>query len=262
MSATLATRQTAALAVRAMNATLRFPQAWFPALFFPLMLMAIFTASFDRGIGMIPGFPRVDGFLDFALSGAILQGVLIGGVSAGAFFAADMEGGFFDRLVSSPASRVALLVSRLVAGVLLASVQATLFLGIALAFGASVKGGVAGAVVLVALAALLAVPIGGLGILLALRTGSAEAVQGMFPLFFALMFFSSAFFPRETMGGWFRTVADLNPISWLVEGMRAQVIDGLDLAAAATSLAIIAALSALTVGGSALALHRRLGGAR
>ncbi len=256
---TLALRQTWALGRRAVAGTFRFPQAWFPSLFFPLLLMAIFTASFDRGIAFIPGFPEVNGYLDYGLAGTVLQGVLIGGTSAGAFFAADIEGGFFDRLASSPVSRVVLLTNRLAAGVVLAVAQATLFTAIALAFGARIEGGVAGFLTLVALAGLLAVPIGGLGILLALRTGSAEAVQGSFPLFFALMFFSSAFFPRETMTGWFKAVADANPISYLVEGMRAQVVEGFRPADAAVSLAIIVAISALTVGGSALSLRRRLG---
>lgn len=256
---TLALRQTWALGRRAVAGTFRFPQAWFPSLFFPLLLMAIFTASFDRGIAFIPGFPKVNGYLDFGISGTVLQGVLIGGVSSGAFFAGDIERGFFDRLVTSPVSRVVLLTNRLVAGIVLAAVQATLFVVIGLAFGARVEGGAAGFVTLIALAGLLAVPIGGLGILLALRTGSAEAVQGAFPLFFALMFFSSAFFPRETMSGWFKAVADVNPISHLVEGMRAQVIEGFRPGAAALSLAIIAGFSILTVGGSAMALRRRLG---
>jgi ABC-2 type transport system permease protein len=255
-----AVHQTLALARRSINGTFRFPQAWFPALFFPLVLMAIFSASFGRSIGFIPGFPHVDGFLSFAVTGAIVQGVLISAVGAGGFFAADIEGGFFDRLVSSPASRSAILVSRLVASMVLAVGQATFFLVIALVFGATIQGGVLGAVIVIALAGLLAVPIGGLGVLLALRTGSAEAVQGMFPLFFALMFFSSTFFPRQTMTGWFQQVANLNPISHLVEGMRAQIIVGVDWHAAGVSLAIIIGLAILTVGGSALNLRRRLEG--
>lgn len=255
----LALRQTWALARRAIAGTFQVPQSWFPALFFPLLLMAIFTASFDRGIAFIPGFPKVHGYLDFGISGTVLQGVLIGGVTSGAFFAGDIERGFFDRLVTSPVSRIVLLTNRLVAGVLLAACQATLFVLIGLAFGVRIEGGVPGFLTLVGLAALLAIPIGGLGILLALRTGSTEAVQGAFPLFFAFMFFSSAFFPRETMSGWFRAVADVNPISHLVEGMRAQVIEGFRPGAAAISLAVIAGFAVCTVGGSALALRRRLG---
>jgi ABC-2 type transport system permease protein len=252
--------QTLSLARRSVKGTFRFPQAWFPSLFFPLVLMAIFTASFGASAAHIPGFPKIDGFLSFAMTGAIVQGVLISGVGAGGFFAADIEGGFFDRLASSPASRSAILVSRLVAGMFLATCQAIFFMAIALIFGATIQGGVVGALIVIVLAGLLAIPIGGLGVLLALRTGSAEAVQGMFPLFFALMFFSSTFFPRETMTGWFQTVANLNPISHLVEGMRQQIIVGVDWRAAGVSLAIIIGLAVLTVGGSALNLRRRLEG--
>jgi len=252
--------QTAALARRSIFATFRFPQAWFPSLFFPLVLMAIFTASFGRSIAFIPGFPKVDGFLSFAVTGAIVQGVLISSVGAGGFFAGDIEGGFFDRLVSSPTSRFSILVSRLCASVVLAAGQATFFLAIALAFGATVKGGVLGALIVIALAALLAIPMSGLGVYLALRTGSAEAVQGMFPLFFALMFFSSTFFPRQTMTGWFKIAASINPISHLVEGMRQQIIVGVDWQAAAVSFGIIVGLAVITVGASALSFRRRIGG--
>jgi ABC-2 type transport system permease protein len=253
-------RQTVALARRSIFATFRFPQAWFPSLFFPLVLLAIFTASFGRSIGFIPGFPKVDGFLSFALTGTIVQGVLISSVGAGAFFAGDIEGGFFDRLVSSPTSRLAILVSRLLASVVLATGQAIVFTLIALAFGATIKGGVVGAMIVIVLAGLLAIPMAGLGVFLALRTGSAEAVQGMFPLFFALMFFSSTFFPRETMTGWFQVAADINPISHLVEGMRRQIIVGVDWRAAATSFVIIVVLGLITVGASAMSYRRRLAG--
>jgi ABC-2 type transport system permease protein len=255
-----AVQQTLTLAQRSIRGTFRFPQAWFPSLFFPLVLMAIFTASFSRSIGFIPGFPKVDGFLSFAVTGAIVQGVLISAVGAGGFFAADIEGGFFDRLVSSPAARSAILLSRLVASMVLAFGQATFFLMLAVIFGATIKGGLLGALIVIVLAGLLGIAISGLGVLLALRTGSAEAVQGMFPLFFALMFFSSTFFPRETMTGWFQQVATWNPISRLVEGMRAQIIFGVDWHAAGISLAIIVGLSILTVGGCVLGLRHRLEG--
>ena len=142
----------------------------------------------------------------------------------------------------------------------LAAGQATFFLLIAMIFGATVQGGVVGALIVIVLAALLAIPIGGLGVYLALRTGSAEAVQGMFPLFFALMFFSSTFFPRETMTGWFQVAADINPISHLVEGMRVQIISGVDWQEAGVSLAIIVGLAMLTVGACAISLRRRLEG--
>ena len=258
----LALIQTGALARRAIIGTLRTPQALVPALFFPLVLMAIFTASFGAAPGAIPGFPPVRSFLDFAIAGAILQGILIGGTTAGAAFALDIEGGFFDRLVASPVSRTAILIGRLAGGVVIAMAQTLLFLAIGIAFGVRVEGGVRGVFVLLILAALLSVAISGLGVFLALRSGSAEAVQGTFPLFFALLFFSSAFFPRETMSGWFKAVADVNPISYLVEAMRDQVIVGVDPRPTLIGLAVVIGLAAAAIAACWAAFNRRLRGPR
>lgn len=252
--------QTIALARRAVVGTLRTPQALVPSLFFPLVLLAIFTGSFGTAPGTIPGFPEVRGFLDFALAGAVLQGILIGGTTAGAAFALDIEGGFFDRLVASPVSRTAILVGRLAGGVVVAMGQTVLFVAIGVLFGARIAGGVAGIAVLLLLAALLAVAISGLGIVLALRSGSAETVQGTFPLFFALLFFSSAFFPRETMTGWFKAVADANPISYLVEAMREQVIAGVDARVTLIGLGIVTVLAGASVLGCHVAFRGRLEG--
>ena len=253
-----AMRQTAALAWRGIITTIRLPQAWVPSLFFPLVLMSIFTASFGGAPGRIPGFPPVRGFLDFAVSGAIIQGVLIGGTAAGSAFAADIEGGFFDRLVASPTSRVAILTGRLGASMALGVGQALLFTGLAWIFGARVAAGVGGLLVVVVIAALFAAAVGGLGVYLALRTGSSEAVQGMFPLFFALLVFSSAFFPPETMTGWYRAVVDLNPISYLVESMRSEIIGGATPTTALRGIGIALGLAVITVGASGMALRRRL----
>jgi ABC-2 type transport system permease protein len=253
-----AARQTWALTVRSIVTTLRIPQAWFPSLFFPLMLLAIFTGSFGDAPGQVPGFPPVRGFLDFAIAGSVLQGVLIAGTSAGSAFAADMETGFFDRLVASPVSRWAILTGRLGASVVQGVVQGMLFLGIAVIFGARLQAGIGGVLLLVLFAALLAAAIGGLGVILALRTGSGEAVQGTFPLFFVLLFFSSAFFPRETMDGVYRRIADANPISHVVEGMRAPIIDSGDTRTTIIGLLIALGLAILSIGTSALAYQRRL----
>jgi ABC-2 type transport system permease protein len=255
---TLALRQTGALAWRSVLGTLRTPQALFPSLFFPLVLMAIFTGSFGNAPGTIPGFPPVRSFLDFALAGAVIQGILIGGTSAGAAFAQDIEGGFFDRLVASPVSRVAILTGRLGGGVALAMTQTVLFVSIGIIFCARIEGGVSGVAILLVLACLMAIAVSGLGVVLALRTGSAEAVQGTFPLFFALLFFSSAFFPRETMTGWFRTVADINPISYLVEAMRGLVIDGVAPRPTLIGLGVVIGLAAAAVTASYVAFRRRL----
>ncbi len=113
---------------------------------------------------------------------------------------------------------------------------------------------------MIVLAALLAIPIGGLGIFLALRTGSAEAVQGMFPLFFALMFFSSTFFPRETMTGWFQVGGRHQPDLAPGRGHAGADHPWCGLAEGGVSFAIIVVLGRSTVGACAISLRRRLEG--
>lgn len=96
--------------------------------------------------------------------------------------------------------------------------------------------------------------------MLALRTGQAEAVQNMFPLTFIGLFISSAFFPTELMNGLYRSVAERNPITWMIDGMRHQVIVGLDLYAAGRSLLVAGTLAVLSVLAANAALRARLRG--
>ena len=77
---------------------------------------------------------------------------------------------------------------------------------------------------------LITLGFGAIGASLALRTGSGEAVQGLFPLFFVFLFLSSMALPRNLIEtDWFRTVATYNPVSYLLEGIRSLLIDGWDV---------------------------------
>ena len=111
---------------------------------------------------------------------------------------------------------------------------------------------------LVVYAMVLALVIGGFAAMLALRTGSAEAVQNVFPLTFIALFISSAFFPTESMTGVYQSIAEQNPITWMIDGMRYQVIDGLSWSKGFESIAIAAALAVLAIFGANRALQARL----
>jgi ABC-2 type transport system permease protein len=253
-------RQFAALARRSIQATFRQPQSLFPALLFPLVLIAVNAASLQRST-RLPGFPEVDSMLDFLLATSIVHGVLIGSITGGTDIARDIEDGFFDRLLLAPAPRSGLLVGRLAGAIVFASMQAALFITVLTLFGASVKGGFPAAVTLLATAAVLGLAVGALSAAIALRTGSAEAVSGFFPLVFILIFTSSAFFPRPLMSGWFEAVATYNPISWIVEAMRHLVIVGFDIPDALRAVGVAAGLSVITLSIALRQLRRRLAAA-
>lgn len=253
----IATASTIALSRRSVLAIARQPSIVVPSLIFPLFFVALGTASFEQAIG-IPGFPRVDSFLDFALAGAIVQGILFGSTVSATALATDIENGFFDRLLTTPTPRVGILVGRLAGGMAYGGFQTAVFIALLIPFGLSIKSGPLGLVVMIIGGVLTALAVGGLLSTVALRTGSSEAVQGSFPLLFVLLFFSSTFFPRETMTGVYRVIADLNPVSYLAEGFRALTIEPLSAAAVAETLLIPLALSAGTLLLARRALDRRL----
>jgi ABC-2 type transport system permease protein len=192
------------------------------------------------------------------MAATIVQGVLFGGVTGGSDLALDIENGFFERLVASPVARPAILVGRLAGAAAMGAVQAVIFIGLFMALGARIDGGVFGALVLVATATLLALGIGGAAAAIGLRTGSAEAVQNTFPLAFILIFLSSAFFPTELMHGWYQNAAEHNPITWMINGLREQVIVGFDLRAALKALAVAAGTVVLGIGLALWQLGKRL----
>ena len=96
----------------------------------------------------LPGFPQVDGFLDFMLAGAMVQSCLLAGNSGGIALAVDLEMGFTDRLLAAPISRFAIVLGRLAGTAALGAVTAVWFIAIGLIFGATIEGGVAGAILL------------------------------------------------------------------------------------------------------------------
>lgn len=221
------------------------------------MFMAMSSSALDRTT-QLPGFPDVESFLQFLVATTIVQGALFGSISAGADMARDIEGGFFERLIASPVARTSILAGRLTGSLVLGFVQAWFFFAVASLFGLTVEAGLFGMLLISVVAAVTSVGIGSVSAAFALRTGSAEAVQGSFPMLFAFIFLSSAFFPRHLMNGWFQDAATLNPLSHLIEGMRAQVIGGLDLVALGTSLAIALAIFTLGLVLALGALRRRL----
>jgi ABC-2 type transport system permease protein len=118
---------------------------------------------------------------------------------------------------------------------------------------------VGGALVLLALSILIAFGFASLGGLMALRLGRGEAIQGIFPLLFVLLFLSSSSLPRNLIKvHWFRDIATYNPVSYLLEGIRSLVINGWDGEALALGFGFAAALLVITVVLSQPAMRSRL----
>jgi ABC-2 type transport system permease protein len=152
------------------------------------------------------------------------------------------------------------LISGLLVGVAaLGALQSAVYVLMGVVAGAHLDAGIGGALVILALGSLTAVGFGALGCAAALRTGSGEAVQGLFPLFFVFIFLSSSNLPRNLLKtGWFHTVANANPISYLIEGFRSLYIYGWDGTALWRGFAVAVGLTLVALLGVAGALRTRL----
>lgn len=256
-STSAAIRQTLALAKRSTLELFRQPALVVPSLVFPLFFSFLGNSSFGKTTSL-PGFPKVNSYLQFQLAGTITQGVLFGSVTGAAALATDIENGFFDRLLASPTSRLSILFGRLAGSTLFGALETAVFVLVLLPFGADVSAGLPGIIAMVISGALIALAVGALMSSVALKTGSAEAVQGTFPLLFILLFFSSAFFPRETMSGLYKTIAGLNPISHLVEGLRALSLEGFSASATARAILVPLAIAIVALYIASRQLNARL----
>jgi len=245
------------LARRSVIRTLRQPAQIVPSLVFPLVMLAVNTGGL-RELTNLPRFPT-DSYVTFMLATIFVIGATFAMTNAGTDLATDIQSGYFNRLALTPLRGTALIAGELAGVLVLGVVQAATFLLVGIAAGAGVAAGVGGAAVVLALSLALVIAFGAVGAAAAIRSGSAEAVQGFFPLVFVLLFLSSTNLPRDLMDvGWFETVATFNPVSYLVEGIRSLLVEGWDGEALALAFGMTAAIAVLATLSANRALKERL----
>jgi ABC-2 type transport system permease protein len=249
--------QVALLARRSMLRTWRNPAATVFPLIFPMLLLAVNSGGL-RAETHLPGFPTKS-FVAFALAVPFLQGALFATMNAGTDLARDIESGFMSRLSLTPLRGAALLAGQLGGVVALGVVQATFYIAVGLVVGVRPAAGVAGVVVLLVFSAFIALAFGSLGATIAIRTGSTESVQSMFPVFFVFLFISSMNIPRNLITTtWFRYAATANPVSYLLECVRSLIITGWNGEALGLGFGILAVVAVAGLSLAAAALPKRL----
>ncbi len=245
------------LGTRSIHQTFRRPQLMAPIVVFPTLLLAIQTGGAGSAVDL-PGFPPVQSFLQFMLAGAMMQSLMLAGNSGGIAMAVDIEMGFTDRLFAAPISRFAIVLGRLAGTAVLGLFSALWFLAIGLVFGAEIESGVPGALIAIVFVTVTTLAIGGIGAAIALRTGTASVVQGLFPLVFVVLFLSSSFFPLDLMIEPAKTIAAYNPLSFIVNGIRNPMISGISGTDMLDAVLAIGGITALGLWLSARALRHRL----
>ena len=249
--------QVGAVARRSIVRTARQPAAVVFPLVFPMMLLLVNSGGLEAST-QLPGFPT-DSFVAFALAVPFIQGALFSTMNSGTDLARDIQTGFLNRLSLTSIRGTALIAGLLGGAVVLGLAQACFYIVVGRLVGVHFASGLPGIAALLLFAALISVAFGAIGLFLALRTGSGEAIQGLFPLLFVFLFLSSMNTPRNLIGvDWFQFVATVNPVSYLIECVRSLIITGWDAQALALGFGLAVGIGLLSTTIATLALKDRL----
>jgi ABC-2 type transport system permease protein len=238
--------EVALLGRRAVREVFRYPEATIPTLFIPLFFLAVNIGQVSRTFPSTTPFLKGQGYVAFQLPVSLMFGVAT--ATSGLALVTEIDLGYFDKLLAAPIRRSSIIFGRLTADLVRGIGASTVVLLAGIALGAHVQSGVLGAVAIVLIAALFGVAYAGFGILVALRTRNVQATQSSFLLFFPLLFLTPNFVPFNRLSPLMETLAHINPVSYVIVGMRSLVIDGWNAGELAACLIVIVGLGAILTG--------------
>jgi ABC-2 type transport system permease protein len=237
---------------RAIRETWRAPEVLLPTLFIPVFFLVVNVGQVAKIFpSSSTGFLHGQGYGAFQLPNSLLLAASFG--SAALFLVEEIEGGYFDKLRATPIPRSSIVMGRLIAEAAKGLAIAGALVAISLPFGVSIKSGPLGFVLLVALAALWSVAFSGFMQLVALKTRSAAATNSASLIFFPLLFLTPNFVPRDMLTRPMEIAATLNPVTYVMEGMRSLILEDLVWGDVLAGFAVAAVVTAL-----ALALNVRM----
>jgi ABC-2 type transport system permease protein len=195
-----------------------------PGLVVPLFFLMINIGSLQSFVegNLPPGFD----FKAFQLPVSIIFAVT--GISRAGSLVIDVQDGYLDRLLLTPVARPTLLLGLMVADLAVITLMCVPVVILGAVLGVWFETGVLGMLVFLAIGISWGIAFTGFPYAIALKTGNPIAVNNAFLLFFPFAFLTTAYVPQEQMTGWLATVADWNPVTYLLAGMRALLMTGWD----------------------------------
>jgi ABC-type multidrug transport system permease subunit len=244
-----------ALGRRALNEIVRVPGAAIPGVLAPTIFMIGLSGVFGEAAAL-PGFDATD-FRTFIVPVGMLQGAGFTGAATGVNLARDIEQGWFDRLLVGPAPRSVLLAGIVASASLRSLLPATFLVAVAVMLGTSIES-VAGLVLAAALIMGLAASMACWGSIVALRFGTQQAAPLMQVVAFASILFTTAYAPMELLSDWLAAIASVNPVNYILEGVRQAFVYGVGWERTWQALLAVTLLFGL-LGGGAIRLMNRVG---
>ena len=189
----------------------------------PVMFVLLFTYVFGGAI-QVPG---TGSYVDFLIPGILVQTAAFATFGTAIALAQELKKGVIDRLRSMPMARSAVLAGRLVADTGRMLVTILIVTGVGYAVGFRFDNGVLPAILMIVLATVFGLAICCISAYTGLAIGDEESVQAFGLIWiFPLTFLSSAFVPIPTMPGWLQAFANNQPVTYVIDTMRALALGG------------------------------------
>jgi ABC-2 type transport system permease protein len=203
----------------------RRPAALIPPIAISLFFLVIYNSTLGGAAAFIPDLGS-NSYLGFILPLSIVSASLSGAGIAAQNLVRNIENGYFDKLLLTPIKRSALLTGTILSGAVILGLQAALVIGVAFLMGLRVETGLLGILAVIGMSVLLGLGFAGFTMSAALGSGSAAVTQSASFVFFPLTFLAPTFVPLELLSGWLRVAARLNPITYVLQAMRAIINEG------------------------------------
>jgi ABC transporter DrrB family efflux protein len=188
----------------------------------PVMFVLLFRYVFG---GAIP--VRGTTYVDFLLPGIIAQTAAFATFGTAIALAQELKKGVIDRLRSMPMARSAVLAGRLTADTARMFVTIMIVVGVGYAVGFRFQNGIVPGILMIVLATVFGLAICCISAYTGLAIGDEESVQAFGLIWlFPLTFLSSAFVPIYTMPGWLQAFANNQPVTYVIDTMRALALGG------------------------------------
>jgi ABC-2 type transport system permease protein len=204
---------------RAMRLSLRNPVWVILGLMQPILYLTLFGPLLEP-VAAAPGFPPGSAWQVF-VPGLLVQLGVFGAAFAGFGLIAEWRAGVVERMRVTPASRGALLLGRVLRDVVVILVQGALLSVVAVSFfglEAAIESLIVGVVVIGLLGGAFSALSYGAALKLKSEDSFAPVING---LILPVLLLSGILLPMTLAPGWLQTVADVNPLTHIVDGIRA-----------------------------------------
>ncbi|HEX5268551.1 MAG TPA: ABC transporter permease [Acidimicrobiales bacterium] len=240
------------VAGRALRAVPREPTAVIPAVLVPAFFYTTNIGALEKVAHFAVGFSYKAFLLPMAIAFAVT------GMSRAPALVTDIQSGYFDRLCMTPVSRLALLLGLMAADTSVIIVLCLPVLAVGFALGVHFVTGVPGVLSFIGISAVWGVAFTGIPYAVALKTGSPAAVNASFVIFFPAFFLSDAIMPKQALTGWFAAIATYNPVTYLINALRALIVTGWDARVLLEGIGALAGIGLVSMSAALLALRARI----